>query len=283
MLKLARVESVPHSNHALVARPLGITLPFSVAPVTPTDVAAIVVTAGGLPGDAVVRFLIWPAEIARAVLRAGPEVVGRSGRQDARARAHRLGNQSIPDILMRRACICLKTGIRAVFEPGLGGKAVGIHGAIQGGAGSFNERGQGGCGNGRRDGADAGGAPEGKYIRRGQSHGGDRFHLRVNRDGVVGERGKRIAGCEDCGLRRGVVRDHARKIPGDAAHGDRPYKRGRFHVLAEGDRDGIAQRDVRRIVCWSRGYDSEGRGRRSGEASIDPFTVPVELEAATRW
>ena len=62
MLKLARLESVPHSNHALVARPLGITLPFSVAPVASTDVAATVVTAGGLPGDAVVKFRIWPTE-----------------------------------------------------------------------------------------------------------------------------------------------------------------------------------------------------------------------------
>jgi hypothetical protein len=62
LLKVSRPGLVPHSNHASVARPFGFTSPFSVAAVAPTDVAAMVVTDGALPGDAVVKFRIWPSE-----------------------------------------------------------------------------------------------------------------------------------------------------------------------------------------------------------------------------
>jgi hypothetical protein len=50
LLKVDNVGSVPHSNQALVARPLGVTFPFRVAALNPTDVAASVVTAGAAPG-----------------------------------------------------------------------------------------------------------------------------------------------------------------------------------------------------------------------------------------
>ena len=42
--------SVPHSNHAVVASPLGVTFPFRVAPAAPTDVAGKVVAVGAAPG-----------------------------------------------------------------------------------------------------------------------------------------------------------------------------------------------------------------------------------------
>jgi hypothetical protein len=47
--------SVPHSNQASVARPLGVTLPFRVAVLNPTDVAAAVVATGGDPSEEVVK------------------------------------------------------------------------------------------------------------------------------------------------------------------------------------------------------------------------------------
>jgi hypothetical protein len=43
-------ESVPHSNHAVVARPFGVTFPFRVAPAAPTEVADKVVAVGAAPG-----------------------------------------------------------------------------------------------------------------------------------------------------------------------------------------------------------------------------------------
>jgi hypothetical protein len=46
----------------VVGRPFGFTFPLSAALVTPTDVAASVVTAGGLPGDAVEKLMICPSE-----------------------------------------------------------------------------------------------------------------------------------------------------------------------------------------------------------------------------
>lgn len=42
----ARVGSVPYSNHALVSRPLAVTLPFRVALNIPAEVAARVVASG---------------------------------------------------------------------------------------------------------------------------------------------------------------------------------------------------------------------------------------------
>jgi hypothetical protein len=45
-LKVTRIGSVPHSNHAVVDRRFGFTLPFNVAPPDVTDVAAFVVTLG---------------------------------------------------------------------------------------------------------------------------------------------------------------------------------------------------------------------------------------------
>ena len=45
-VKVDSVLEVPHSNHAVVAAPFGLTLPFIVADVVVTDVAAVVVTAG---------------------------------------------------------------------------------------------------------------------------------------------------------------------------------------------------------------------------------------------
>jgi len=37
---------VPHSNHAVVAAPFALTLPFTVAPPDVTELAAVVVTTG---------------------------------------------------------------------------------------------------------------------------------------------------------------------------------------------------------------------------------------------
>jgi hypothetical protein len=56
-------ESVPHSNHAVVARPFGVTFPFRVAPVAPTEVADKVKTVGWLPGEEVVKLTINPLEV----------------------------------------------------------------------------------------------------------------------------------------------------------------------------------------------------------------------------
>jgi hypothetical protein len=57
-----RPESVPHSNHAVVTKPLGVTFPFNVAPVAPTEVANKVATVGGLPGEEVEKLTISPLE-----------------------------------------------------------------------------------------------------------------------------------------------------------------------------------------------------------------------------
>ena len=42
--------SVPHSNHAVVASPLGVTFPLRVPPVPPTEVADKVTVVGAAPG-----------------------------------------------------------------------------------------------------------------------------------------------------------------------------------------------------------------------------------------
>jgi hypothetical protein len=47
----------------VVARPLGVTFPFRVAPVAPTDVADKVETVGGSPGEEVVKTEIRPLEV----------------------------------------------------------------------------------------------------------------------------------------------------------------------------------------------------------------------------
>jgi hypothetical protein len=47
VLKLLKVESVSHSNQALVASPLGFTLPLRVAPEEEIELAAEVDTPGG--------------------------------------------------------------------------------------------------------------------------------------------------------------------------------------------------------------------------------------------
>ena len=46
LLKVVRDGSVPHSNHAVVDRRFGFTLPFNVTPPDVTEVAAFVVTVG---------------------------------------------------------------------------------------------------------------------------------------------------------------------------------------------------------------------------------------------
>jgi hypothetical protein len=60
LAEVVSVESVPHSNHAFVASPLAVTLPFRVAEVAPTEVAAKVVTAGVAPG---VKLRINPFDV----------------------------------------------------------------------------------------------------------------------------------------------------------------------------------------------------------------------------
>ena len=50
LLMIVIEESVPHSNHAVVARPFGVTCPFRVASVAPTEVADNVVAVGAAPG-----------------------------------------------------------------------------------------------------------------------------------------------------------------------------------------------------------------------------------------
>ena len=56
---------VPHSNESVVARPFGLTLPFSVAPVVVTPVAApVVTTAAGQPVSNVASApFVVPAEL----------------------------------------------------------------------------------------------------------------------------------------------------------------------------------------------------------------------------
>jgi len=58
LVEVASEESVPHSNQAFVARPFGVTFPFSEALVAATEDAARVVTVGGAPGEAVVKLII---------------------------------------------------------------------------------------------------------------------------------------------------------------------------------------------------------------------------------
>jgi hypothetical protein len=47
-VKVASVLEVPHSNHAVVAAPFGLTVPFIAAELVVTEVAAVVVTVGAL-------------------------------------------------------------------------------------------------------------------------------------------------------------------------------------------------------------------------------------------
>ena len=46
LVNVASVLDVPHSNQAVVAAPLALTLPFMVAPDEVTELAAVVVTTG---------------------------------------------------------------------------------------------------------------------------------------------------------------------------------------------------------------------------------------------
>ena len=50
VLKVARAGSVPHSNHAVVSRPLGMAFPCRVTPAGEIDATASVETAGAAPG-----------------------------------------------------------------------------------------------------------------------------------------------------------------------------------------------------------------------------------------
>jgi hypothetical protein len=61
-----RPESVPHSNHADVASPFGVTSPLSVAVVAATEVAARVVTAGAAPG--VKLRMVLPLDVPELLL-----------------------------------------------------------------------------------------------------------------------------------------------------------------------------------------------------------------------
>jgi hypothetical protein len=47
-VKVERVLEVPHSNHAVAAAPFGLTVPFIVAELVVTELAAIVATVGEL-------------------------------------------------------------------------------------------------------------------------------------------------------------------------------------------------------------------------------------------
>jgi hypothetical protein len=64
---VASAASAPHSNHAVVARPFGVTFPFSVALVAATEDAARVETAGGPPG---VKLTIVPFDVPELLLAA---------------------------------------------------------------------------------------------------------------------------------------------------------------------------------------------------------------------
>lgn len=79
-----------------------------------------------------------------------------------------------------------------------------------------------------------------KYIRYGQPYGVNRFNFVGNCNGVIGKGSKRSAGRKSCRFRRGVVRNHSRKIPKETAYSYRAYKGGRLHILVKGNRDGIA-------------------------------------------
>ena len=58
LVEEARVGSVPHSNQTVVANALGLTFPFRVTLVAPTEVADKVATVGGLPGEDVVKLIM---------------------------------------------------------------------------------------------------------------------------------------------------------------------------------------------------------------------------------
>jgi hypothetical protein len=62
LVEEARFGSVPYSNHAFVAKPFAVTLPFRVAPVALTEVADNEATVGGLPGEEVVKLITRPLE-----------------------------------------------------------------------------------------------------------------------------------------------------------------------------------------------------------------------------
>jgi hypothetical protein len=47
-VKVESVLEVPHSNHAVVEAPFGLTVPFIVPELVVTELAAVVVTVGGL-------------------------------------------------------------------------------------------------------------------------------------------------------------------------------------------------------------------------------------------
>jgi hypothetical protein len=47
----------------VIARPFGVTFPFRVAPVAPTEVADKVETVGGFPGEEVVKLTIRSLEV----------------------------------------------------------------------------------------------------------------------------------------------------------------------------------------------------------------------------
>jgi hypothetical protein len=47
-VNVERVLEVPHSNHAVAAAPFGFTVPFIVAELVVTELAALVATVGGL-------------------------------------------------------------------------------------------------------------------------------------------------------------------------------------------------------------------------------------------
>ena len=69
LIEEARVRSVPYSNHAFVARPFAVTLPFRMAVVPPTDVADNVVTAGTAPGVKLVMIPLVVPELLLAATR----------------------------------------------------------------------------------------------------------------------------------------------------------------------------------------------------------------------
>ena len=60
LVKLARFASVPHSNQASVACPLGLTLPLNVAAEVVMEVAPKVCVVGGALGVPVVKLVMLP-------------------------------------------------------------------------------------------------------------------------------------------------------------------------------------------------------------------------------
>jgi hypothetical protein len=59
-LKVASAGLVPHSNQAVVDRRFGFTVPFNLAPVPVTEVAAFVVTVGAWGDTVVLKLAINP-------------------------------------------------------------------------------------------------------------------------------------------------------------------------------------------------------------------------------